>query len=149
MDVEEPWRTQASALGSFIRAQRRLADLSLRELATMTQVSNAYLSQVERGLHQPSVRVLGAIAAALDVPAHELLAEAGFGGRPRAGAPGPGADGTDGAGGARTDERTDRGTTQGTTRPPSTEAAILADPALTPEQQQALLGVYRSFVARS
>ena len=76
--MADHWRTQAETLGAFIRAQRQLADLSLREMATMTDVSNAYLSQIERGLHQPSVRVLSAIALALRVSPDELLAEAGL-----------------------------------------------------------------------
>ena len=59
------------ALGSFIRTQRKLADLSLRELAEMTEVSNPYLSQLERGLHQP-------IANALNVSAETLLVQAGL-----------------------------------------------------------------------
>ena len=66
------------ALGSFIRTQRKLADLSLRELAEMTEVSNPYLSQLERGLHQPSVRVLKSIANALNVSAETLLVQAGL-----------------------------------------------------------------------
>ena len=135
MDPDQPWRAQTEALGEFIRAQRRLADLSLREMATMTDVSNAYLSQIERGLHQPSVRVLSAIARALRVPPDELLAAAGLlsddqqsaraadAGRPHTG---------DGA----VEHRC------------STEEAILADPALTAEQRRALLGVYRSFLAQ-
>ena len=60
--MNDPWKSQMEALGSFIRTQRKMADLSLRELAEMTEVSNPYLSQLERGLHQPSVRVLKAIA---------------------------------------------------------------------------------------
>jgi DNA-binding XRE family transcriptional regulator len=54
-------------LGTHIRAQRQLADLSLRQLAAMTNVPNAYLSQIERGLHQPSVKVLRSIASALNL----------------------------------------------------------------------------------
>jgi transcriptional regulator with XRE-family HTH domain len=132
MDANEQWKPQTQALGAFIRAQRTLADLSLREMATMTHVSNAYLSQIERGLHQPSVRVLSAIAQALNVPADELLAEAGLahdraGDRPAA--PPPTAlDDADGA-----------------AHVCSTESAILADPRLNAEQRAALLGVYRSF----
>ena len=64
-------------LGEYIRMQRQMADLSLRGMAELTKVSNAYLSQVERGLHQPSLRVLQAIAEALDIPADVLLAQAG------------------------------------------------------------------------
>ena len=44
-------------LGGFIRAQRQMANLSLRQLSALTEVSNPYLSQVERGRHDPSVRV--------------------------------------------------------------------------------------------
>ena len=77
MDANRPWRTQTEALGAFIRAQRRVADLSLREMATLTHVSNAYLSQIERGLHEPSLSVLRAVADALDVPLAALLTRAG------------------------------------------------------------------------
>ena len=66
-------------LGEYIRLQRQMADLSLRGMAELTKVSNAYLSQIERGLHQPSLRVLQAIAEALDIPADTLLAQAGVG----------------------------------------------------------------------
>jgi hypothetical protein len=40
-------------LGGFIRAQRQTANLSLRQLSALTEVSNPYLSQVDRGLHEP------------------------------------------------------------------------------------------------
>jgi len=70
-------RTKLEALGSLIRARRAASGLSLRDLAERTKVSNAYLSQIERGLHEPSLSVLGAIAAALDVPLATLLTRAG------------------------------------------------------------------------
>ena len=69
----DPWKAQMEALGGFIKAQRQVANLSLREMARMTDVSNAYLSQIERGLHQPSVRVLRSLADALNVSAETLL----------------------------------------------------------------------------
>jgi transcriptional regulator with XRE-family HTH domain len=120
---DDPWKAHADALGAFIRTQRALADMSLRDMASMTKVSNAYLSQIERGLHQPSLRVLRAIADALHVPVDQLLTEAGL--LPEEDdAQHPAADG--GAG--------------------STVAAILADPLLNDEQRQALISVYRSFV---
>lgn len=61
------------AVGRFIREQRHQAQLSLRDMARMTSVSNAYLSQIERGLHAPSVRVLHALADALEVPVEDLV----------------------------------------------------------------------------
>ena len=65
-------------LGALLRAQRIAADLSLRELSERTNVSNAYLSQLERGLHEPSLSVLRAIASALGVPLGPLLTRVGM-----------------------------------------------------------------------
>lgn len=62
-----------TALGEFIKSQRRIADLSQRELARLADLSDAYLSQLERGLHEPSVRVLNGLSQALNVPADKLL----------------------------------------------------------------------------
>jgi transcriptional regulator with XRE-family HTH domain len=76
--MPNPWQDQLEALGGFIRTQRKLANLSLRELASLTDVSNAYLSQIERGLHEPSVRILRSIAQALDLSANTVLAQAGL-----------------------------------------------------------------------
>ncbi len=106
-------------LGKYIRLQRQMADLSLRGMADLTKVSNAYLSQIERGLHQPSLRVLQAIAEALNIPADTLLAEAGV---------------VSGAAEQPARPRT------------STETAIRSDPDLTAEEREALLRIYRSFV---
>src|SRR3954469_9511922 len=76
--LDETARQQLEALGEFIKHQRTLANLSLRDMAARTNVSNPYLSQIERGLHAPSVRVLRAIASALNVSAESLLAHAGL-----------------------------------------------------------------------
>src|ERR1700722_4535024 len=65
-----------TAFGDYLRAQRRLARLSLRQLADMTRISNPYLSQVEPGLHQPSVAVIKSLADALNLSAEALLAQA-------------------------------------------------------------------------
>jgi transcriptional regulator with XRE-family HTH domain len=115
----DPWQQHVDALGEFIRSQRRLAKLSLRDLAERARVSNPYLSQIERGMHAPSVRVLTSIAAALGLSAETLLAEAGL-----------------------LDDDTQPGPQSG-----ATEAAIRSDDALTDEQKDALLAVYRSYVA--
>jgi transcriptional regulator with XRE-family HTH domain len=121
--VEDAWQAQLEALGEFIRTQRKLARLSLRDLAERTDVSNPYLSQIERGLHEPSVRVLRSIAKALDLSAETILAHAGLI-EDDDEVDGPGA----GGGG-------------------DTEAAIRSDDRLTSEQKEALLAVYRSYVA--
>ena len=67
--------------------------MSLRDLADLTNVSNPYLSQIERGLHEPSVRVLKAIADALNVSIDTLLIRAGLvadhNGEPVDGSPAP------------------------------------------------------------
>lgn len=121
-----------SVLGSYIRAQRQLADLSLRQLAGLSNVSNAYLSQVERGLHQPSLKVLGSIADALDISTEHLLAQAGV--------MSTGASNLRRAGGQNGTEET---------RPsPAVVEAVEADEALTDDEKQALLALYRTFVER-
>jgi transcriptional regulator with XRE-family HTH domain len=120
MPVDDKAREQLQALGDFIRAQRKLAQLSLRDLADRTNVSNPYLSQIERGLHEPSVRVIKAIATALNVSAETLLVQAGLL-----------EDDENGHG----DDVVD------------TEGAIRADTRLTDDQKTALLTVYRSYVA--
>ena len=71
-------RSHLPGLGSFIRSQRRLAALSQRELARLTELSDPYVSQLERGLHEPSVRVLRSIGNALNIPASTLMRYAGW-----------------------------------------------------------------------
>jgi transcriptional regulator with XRE-family HTH domain len=122
---ENRWQPKPGTLGSFIRMQRQLARLSLREMAAMTAVSNAYLSQVERDLHQPSLKVMQSIADALGIPAADLLRQAGIAS--------PQGDSATTASGE--DGHID------------TERAIKTDPQLTQAQREALLGVYRSFLA--
>jgi transcriptional regulator with XRE-family HTH domain len=127
---------QAGGLGGYIRLQRQLADLSLRQLSDLTKVSNAYLSQVERGLHQPSLRVLRSIADALNLSSDTLLSQAGMAaGREstdgRGSGPGPGA-------GSGAESGAGPGAGSGT------EAAIRRDPELGPEERETLLRVYRS-----
>jgi transcriptional regulator with XRE-family HTH domain len=125
--ANDPWTSQMDALGEFIRAQRQLAKLSLREMAGMTSVSNAYLSQIERGLHQPSLKVLRSIAEALNLSTEQMLAQAGW------------VRSTNGGEGTGPAERADL--------PSDTEESIRRDPRLSPTQREALLSVYRSFVA--
>ena len=128
MTVQDAWDAQMKALGSFIRSQRKLANLSLRQLADLTSLSNPYLSQIERGLHQPSVRVLKLLSTALNVSAETLLAEAGL------------LD-PDGSAGAAS--------TEGSNPLPSAvdaEAAIRADERLSDEQKAALIAVYQSMI---
>lgn len=71
-----PWEQQRQAMGAFIRHQRELANMSLRQLSQVTRISNAYLSQIERGMHDPTVRVLLQIGDALHVSLEEMLQKA-------------------------------------------------------------------------
>ena len=67
-----------SGLGSFIRDQRDQAEMSLRQLAKAAEVSNPYLSQVERGLRKPSAEILNRIAQGLRISAETLYVQAGM-----------------------------------------------------------------------
>ena len=126
--MNDAWQAQREALGAFIRTQRRMANLSLRQLAELTHLSNPYLSQIERGLHQPSVRVLRQISDALNLSAETLMAQAGLIDAVAADAAGNGA-----------------GEGKGASAPPA-EDAIRADERLSDEQKAALIAVYRSML---
>jgi transcriptional regulator with XRE-family HTH domain len=127
VSLDEQARQQLKTLGDFIRDKRQTAHLSLRDLAARTNVSNPYLSQIERGLHEPSVRVLKAIATALNVSAESLLHQAGL-----------------------LDEKAGVQPTEPSSADPlSTAQAIAADPKLTEEQRTALVAVYESYVAQN
>ncbi|UFS94067.1 helix-turn-helix domain-containing protein [Nocardia huaxiensis] len=68
----------AHDIGGFIRAQREAAQVSLRQLAQLAGVSNPYLSQIERGLRNPSAEVLAQIAKGLRVSSEVLYMRAGY-----------------------------------------------------------------------
>jgi transcriptional regulator with XRE-family HTH domain len=122
--VTGTWTTQTHCLGAFVRNRRKLARLSLRQLAEMTSLSNPYLSQLERGMHLPSVRVLKLLSEALNVSVETLLAQVGLLDLAPSG-DGAAADG-----------------------PPASpvESAINADERLPDEQKAALIAVYRSML---
>jgi transcriptional regulator with XRE-family HTH domain len=132
------WEAQREVLGAFIREQRKKANLSLRQLAELTSLSNPYLSQVERGLHQPSVRVLKAISDALNLSAESLMAQAGL------------IDAIAGTDQENPDQAVSGQAVSGQVSPgakvPPTEDAIRADPRLSDDQKAALIAVYRSML---
>lgn len=105
------------AFGDYVRSQRKLAQLSLRQAAELARISNPYLSQIEHGLALPSITVLRALADALHVSADTLLLRA--------------------AGVASGEE---------TVNPAPTEDAIRHDPRLDDPQKRALLAVLAAFV---
>ena len=107
---------QPSALGEIIRRQRELSELSMRQFSEMVGISNPYLSQIERGLREPSERVLESIATALRTSADALYEQAGI----------------------EVDEPEAEG--------PSVTDAVKADPRLNAAQRRALLAVYQAFV---
>ncbi len=90
--------------------------MSMRQFAELVGISNPYLSQIERGLREPSEKVVEAIARNLDVSAEVLYRQAGM----------------------DPDEPEEEES--------ATRVAIRADPRLSPRQRQALLEVYDSFV---
>lgn len=116
--MQDPDRDQLRAFGEFVRAQRKLAQVSQRHLARAAGFSDSYLSQLERGQYMPSAPMVRALAEAIGVPPSVLLAQLGL----MDDAQGPGA---------------------------GVEDAILVDPRLSPAQRDALITVYRSYVAES
>ncbi|MGH7756094.1 MAG: helix-turn-helix domain-containing protein [Vulcanimicrobiaceae bacterium] len=106
-------------LGQFIKSQRELANLSLRQLAEVAKVSNPYLSQVERGLYKPSADVLKSIADALQISAESMYTQAGL-----------------------LDKGSDEAARSGV------ESAIRLDSRLTTDQKETLIRIYRGFTER-
>lgn len=104
------------AFGEFIRTQRALAQLSLRQASTMARISNPYLSQIEHGWVLPSIAVMSQLAEAFSVSAETILQEAALA-----------------AGGA------------GPAQHLTTEEAIQRDPRLGIEEKKALLLILSSF----
>ncbi len=116
---DEPWQSNLKQLGTYIRSQRKLAEMSQRELASLVNLSDTYMSQLERGLHEPSIRVLRSISDGLNIGMDTLLRF--MGADPREGS-----------------EEQDE-------RPVRAELGIMADPDLSESQKRALLEVLRSF----
>ena len=116
-DRKDPGEEALGAFGDYLRSQRRLAQLTLRELSELTNISNPYLSQIERGVHKPSVSVISSIARALGLSVEMLLAQA-------AGVDPSEADGND---------------------PIGADIGIKNDPHLSDAQKEALLAVYWSY----
>jgi transcriptional regulator with XRE-family HTH domain len=106
------------AFGEFVKAQRRLAQVSQRNLARMSGVSDSYLSQIERGNYRPSPQVVKALAQAFGLKPEQLYTMLGF-----------------------MDDENDGGK-------PTVEQAIQLDPKLEPAQKDALIRVYRSFLEK-
>ena len=89
------------------------------QLAEMASISNPYLGQIERGLYKPSADVLKNIAGALRISAESMYAQAGL------------LDETPAAEGRTT-----------------VEEAIRVDAALSNDQKETLIRIYRGFVER-
>jgi transcriptional regulator with XRE-family HTH domain len=107
------------SLGDFIRAQRELANLSVRQLADLADISNPYLGQIEKGLYKPSADVLKNLASALRISAEAMYAQAGL--------------------------LDDAPKSDGTGDVPT---AIKLDPMLSTEQKETLLRIYAGFLER-
>ena len=65
-------------VGAFIRQRREMAEMSVRRLAELADVSNPYLSQIERGLRKPSAEILQQVAHALKISVETLYVKAGI-----------------------------------------------------------------------
>jgi transcriptional regulator with XRE-family HTH domain len=128
MSAADIWSGHWQQFGEFIREQRRRAELSQRQLAKLVNLSDTYMSQLERGLHEPSIRVLCALAEGLGLGTEQLLLAA-----------------------ARLDAQNSSKsrTSPDGTADTRTESAIIADPRLNANQKQALLGVLHSFLVNA
>jgi len=105
----------AEAFGAFVKAQRQLANISQRQLAKASGMSDSYLSQIERGQYRPSAEVLRGIAQALGMAPAALFTQFGL-----------------------------LDTSDDQTPPISVEEAIRLDESLNQDKKDALLHMYRT-----
>jgi HTH-type transcriptional regulator, competence development regulator len=69
----------AKSFGSYLRSLRKKRSLSLKQVEMTASVSNAYLSQIERGLRKPPhPDILKRLSRVYDVPVNDLLIAAGY-----------------------------------------------------------------------
>jgi len=68
-DLEPLWR---EAVGDVLRSARKARGDRLRDTAERSGVSIQYLSEVERGLKEPSSEILAAVAGALGMTLLDL-----------------------------------------------------------------------------
>ena len=116
VNMQGPDEQMLAAFGEFVRAQRQLAQVSQRNLAKMSGVSDSYLSQIERGNYRPSPQVVKALAQAFGLEPKQLYTMLGFIDEEEGGVA------------------------------PNVEQAIQLDPRLDPSQKEALIRIYKSFV---
>jgi DNA-binding XRE family transcriptional regulator len=62
------------AFGQVLRAQREKCDLSQEALALKANVDRTFVSQIERGIRQPTLNTLFKLASALDTAPQKLVA---------------------------------------------------------------------------
>ena len=105
----------AEAFGAFVKAQRQLANISQRQLAKASGMSDSYLSQIERWQYRPSAEVLRGIAQALGMAPAALFTQFGL-----------------------------LDTSDDQTPPISVEEAIRLDESLNQDKKDALLHMYRT-----
>lgn len=120
MHTAEQWPDVAKLL----RGQRQIARMSLRSLARLTNVSDSYLSQVERGLYQPSPEILKVWAGALGIPASTLYERLGW----------------------LEDDKPPSGDKEDVAQDGAVETAITRDGRLNDAQKKALINMYRTLV---
>lgn len=118
--MQDPDADALKAFGEYVRAQRKLAQVSQRNLAKAAGFSDSYLSQLERGMYMPSAPTVRNLAKAFNISPSVLFAQLGL-----------------------LDDDDEPGTEGGT----AVEDAIHADRRLSPAQQEALIQVYRSYLA--
>jgi HTH-type transcriptional regulator, competence development regulator len=71
--------TGMESFGNYMHRLRKSRGLTLKQVETQAKVSNAYISQIERGLRNPPhPDILKRLARAYDVELRELLIAAGY-----------------------------------------------------------------------
>lgn len=64
--------------GSLVRELRAEKKLTLRELASRSNIALAYLSEIENGKKEASSVIMSCVATGLGVPLYQIIVEVGY-----------------------------------------------------------------------
>ena len=77
MGSKDLWDPLCAALGAAVRARREGLGISQEAFANKVDLERSYVSGIERGVRNPTLRVIARIAKGLRTKPSQLLADAG------------------------------------------------------------------------
>lgn len=71
--MDREFKKLCLSVGKIVADQRKVMGISQEELAHLADIDRTYVSQIERGVSNPSLLILHKVAQALKLPVSKLL----------------------------------------------------------------------------